>query len=176
MNKSEEIFLAESKVILLYVLSKVEHYISHKIFIELVANLSDINYFLFEEVLEGLLEEKYIKLKLDQDIKKYIITDEGSQILNLSISMLPGIKKLRIDSNYKELFQKLKEEKSIVAEYTLQDDDTYIVHLKVVEFDRVEFEMKINAYTKGQVQSIINAWTNNANNIYQEIIKLLENK
>lgn len=176
MANTEEMFLAESKVILLYVLSKVNHYISHGIFVELVANLSDINYFLFEEVLEDLIKEKYIILEKEEDNKTYMITDEGKQVLSLSLSMLPGIKKLKIDTNFKDVYQKLKEERSIVAEYEIQSDKTYIVYLKVIEFDRVEFEMRVNAYSKEQVQEIIDNWKLNANNIYQEIIKLLNNE
>lgn len=175
MAKSEEMFLAESKVILLYILNKVNHNISNNIYIELVANLSDINYFLFEEVLADLVEKKYIVLKLNNDIKTYMITEEGKQVLSLSLTMLPGIKKLQIDSNFKEVYKRLKEEKSIVAEYVVQEDKTYLVSLKVLEFDRVEFEMQVLAYSEEQVQDIIDQWKKNATNIYQEIIKLLNN-
>lgn len=175
MASSEDIFLAKSKVILLYILNKVNHNISHSIFVELVANLSDINYFLFEEVLVDLLDEKYILLEKEEDKKRYMITDEGKQVLNLSLTMLPGIEKLKIDTNFKEVFTKLKEEKSIVAEYEIKSDNTYLVSLKVIEFDRIEFEMKVNAYSKEQVQEIIDNWKNNATNIYKEIIKLLNN-
>lgn len=175
MANSEEMFLAKLKVILLYILNKVNHNVSHSIFIELVANLSDINYFLFEEVLEDLVKEKYILFKRENNNKTYILTEEGKQVLNLSLTMLPGIEKLKIDTNFKEVLKKLKEEKSIVAEYEIQSDKTYIVCLKVIEFDRIEFEMRVNAYSKEQVQKIIDNWKNNANNIYLEIINLLNN-
>lgn len=173
MSNSEKMFLAESKVILLYILNKANQAISHNIFVELVANLSDINYFLFEEVLDGLIKEDYIIQRKGYDSKRYIISQEGEQILKLSITMLPGIKKLHIDTNFKEIFHKLREEKSIVAEYELQADNSYIVFLKVIEFDKVEFEIKVNAYSETQVQKIIDKWKQDANKIYKEVIQLL---
>ena len=182
MENSEKIFLAESKVILLYIINKVDSYISYNVFVELVANLSDINYFLFEEVLSDLVEEKYI-IKKDEvknennndSLKLYRISDEGKQVLQLSLTMLPGIKKLQIDTNFKEVYQKLKEEKSTVAEYKVLEDGSYIVFLRVIEFEKVEFEIKVNAYSKEQVQKIINKWKKDANTIYNQIIQLLNN-
>ena len=168
MKNSEKMFLAESKVIVLYIISKVNHYISYNIFIELVARLSDINFFLFEEVLSDLIKEKYILEKSEKDIKTYMISDEGKQVLQLSMTMLPGIKKLKIDTNFKEVYLRLKEEKSIVAEYKLQEDGVYLVFL-------IEFEIKLNAYSQEQVQEIISKWKKDAVKIYQEIIKLLNN-
>lgn len=175
MKNSEKMFLAESKVIVLYIISKVNHYISYNIFIELVARLSDINFFLFEEVLSDLIKEKYILEKSEKDIKTYMISDEGKQVLQLSMTMLPGIKKLKIDTNFKEVYLRLKEEKSIVAEYKLQEDGVYLVFLRVIEFDKIEFEIKLNAYSQEQVQEIISKWKKDAVKIYQEIIKLLNN-
>ncbi len=177
MANSEQMFLAESKVILLYIINKVNHYISHNVFVELVARLSDINYFLFEEVLDDLLEEKYIIKKDEESLKTYMITNEGKQVLNLSITMLPGIKKLQIDTKFKGIYQKLKEEKSIVSEYIKQEDDSFKVFLRVIEFDKIEFEIKVIAYSEEQVQKIIDTWKKDANKIYQKIIKsLTDNK
>lgn len=182
MENSEKIFLAESKVILLYILNKVDVYISYNIFVELVANLSEINYFLFEEVLADLLKERYIIKKEeikaendDEDLRLYRISDEGRQILKLSLTMLPGIKKLQIDTKFKEVYQKLKEEKSTVAEYKALEDGSFIVFLRVIEFEKVEFEIKVNAYSKEQVQKIINKWKKDATTIYNQIIQLLNN-
>ncbi len=175
MANSEQMFLAESKVILLYIINKVNMEVSHNIFFELVANLSDINYFLFEEVLEDLIKEKYIILKKEENIKKYIITDTGKQVLNLSLTMLPGIKKLKIDTDFKEILKRLKEEKSIVAEYQQLEDETYEVSLKVIEFDKTELEIKVHTYSKRQVQELMDNWKKNAIKLYPEIINLLSN-
>lgn len=175
-KQSEQMFLAESKVILLYVLNKIDSSVSHNIFVELLARLSDINYFLFEEVLEDLLNEKYIRREIENDNKMYLLTDEGKQVLSLSLTMLPGIKKLRIDTDFKEVLTKLKEEKSIVAEYKTLEDNTYLVSLKVIEFEKTELEIKLKAYTKDQVQEIIDNWKLNAAKMYPEIMDILSGK
>ena len=54
---SDEQTLAESKVLLLYILNKVGKAISHNELLELVSSVSDMNYFYFEQFLLDLLED-----------------------------------------------------------------------------------------------------------------------
>ena len=63
----------------------------------------------------------------------------------------------------------------IRAEYKAQEDGSFIVFLRVIEFEKVEFEIKVNAYSKEQVQKIINKWKKDATIIYNQIIQLLNN-
>ena len=57
---SDEQTLAESKILLLYILSKVNKPISHNELLELVTSIVDMNYFYFEQFLLDLLEDNYI--------------------------------------------------------------------------------------------------------------------
>ena len=63
---SDDQQLAESKILLLYILSKVGKPISHNELLELVISISDMNYFYFQQFLLDLLENQYIA-RFDQE-------------------------------------------------------------------------------------------------------------
>ena len=98
---SDEQTLAENKLLILYILSKVGKSITHKELLELVISISDMNYFYFQQFLLDLIEDKYILKyeKNNEDI--YNLTEEGKQALELTIDLLPGILKLEVDSKFK---------------------------------------------------------------------------
>ena len=110
--------LADSKLLILYILQKIGNPISYKELLELVISISDMNYFDFQQFLQDLLEDKFI-LKYNQNNSEIIeLTNDGKNALELTIDMLPGILRLKVDSNFKENFNKIKDEFSVYAEYT----------------------------------------------------------
>ena len=65
---SDDRTLAENKVLILYILSKVGKSISHNELLDLVVSISDMNYFYFEQFLLDLYEDNYIiKYKKEDD-------------------------------------------------------------------------------------------------------------
>ena len=57
---SDDRTLAENKVLILYILSKVGKSISHNELLDLVVSISDMNYFYFEQFLLDLYEDNYV--------------------------------------------------------------------------------------------------------------------
>lgn len=184
----EKMYIAEGKIAMMYILKKSQRALTYNVFLELVGNLTEINFFLFEELLQDLIKEEYIleiENKLDsldcrntqQDqykmAKKYILTSKGDQILNLSINILSGLKKLKIDSGFKTELKKLKDRKSVTADYKQENDGTFNVSLKMIELEQEEFSIKLNVYTKEDVQKIMNNWKNNTSEIYMQILNML---
>ena len=74
---SDDQTLAESKILLLYILSKVGKPISHNEFLELVSSIVDMNYFYFQQFLLDLLEDNFIFKYIQEDSEIYEITPEG---------------------------------------------------------------------------------------------------
>ena len=114
---SDDQTLAESKILILYILNKVGKPISHNELLELVISISDMNYFYFQQFLLDLIEDNYvISLKKEND-DIYELTEDGKNALDLTIDVIPGILKLRVDSKFTENFNTIKDEFSIVEEY-----------------------------------------------------------
>lgn len=64
--------LAENKVLILYILNKIDRPINNDELLQLVLSIEDMNYFYFQQFLLDLLENKYIEVKQESSIKEQI--------------------------------------------------------------------------------------------------------
>ena len=65
--------VAENKILMLYILEKVKKGITYKVYLELVTTLTEINYFVFHETLEELIQEGFIQ---KEEKFKYIVQEK----------------------------------------------------------------------------------------------------
>lgn len=168
--------LAENKVLILYILSNVNKPITNDALYSIVTSAIDINYFYFQQFLLDLIDVKYvICYKTDtQDV--YEITDAGRNTLGLTLDILPGIIKLKVDTNFKSNIESFENAGSIVSEYTPKSENEYEVKCKIIEDGETVFDITTFAYSREQAQNIVDNWKNHANSLYPEILKILTNK
>lgn len=168
--------LAENKILILYILNKIGKPISNDALLNLVLAVTDMNYFYFQQFLLDLLENGYIINYHKDDQSFYDITDFGRETLSLTQDIIPGIIKLRIDSNFKTEMETFENEHSVIAEYTPRSEDYYIVTCKIVEHADTIFELKTFAGSRQQAKEIVDNWKNNAETMYPEILNILTNQ
>ena len=164
---------AESKILLLYILSKVGKPISHNELLELVSSIVDMNYFYFQQFLLDLLEDNYIIKYILEDAEIYEITPEGKNAIDLTIDIIPGILKLEVDSKFKENLDTIKDKFSISAEYTPLSEREFSVRCKIVENNTTIFDLQAHAGSREQAKNIVENWNNNATEIYPKLLSLL---
>lgn len=175
MTKLEE-RLADSKLLILYILQKINNPISYKELLELVISISDMNYFDFQQFLQDLLEDQFI-IKYEHNNEEILeLTNEGKYALELTIDMLPGILKLKVDSSFKEKYSKIKDEFSVFAEYTPITETNFSVKCKIIENNITLFNLEAIADSRDQAKTIVDNWNNHADNIYPQILNILTNK
>lgn len=168
--------LAENKVLILYILNKVNKPLSNNALLKLVISITDMNYFYFQQFLLDLIENKYIvTYEVDGEIL-YKITDEGKEALELTQDIIPGIIKFRIDSNFKENLDIIKDEFSITADFIPQSEKEYSVKCKLVENSKTLFEIQVFAGSHEQAKIITENWKNNASTIYPKLLEILYGK
>ena len=97
---SDKSLLAESKVLILYILYKANKPLTNEEFLKLVLSVTDMNYFYFQQFLLDLLNTKYVISYKKEDLDFYEITEQGIAALELTKDMIPGIMKLKVDSNF----------------------------------------------------------------------------
>ena len=168
--------LAENKVLILYILNKVGKDISNNSLLNLVLAVTDINYFYFQQFLLDLIENKYISSYEKDEHTFYSITEYGKQTLSLTQDILPGIIKLRVDSNFKEELESFEHAHSVIAEYIPQNENYFDITCKIVERNDTIFEVKTFVGSKEQAKDIVNNWKEHADEIYPTIIKALTGK
>lgn len=170
---SDKDTLAEYKVLILYILYKVNKPITNEEFLKLVLSITDINYFYFQQFLLDLLETKYIKYIPSEDHELYAITPEGIEALKLTGDMIPGILKLKVDSNFENELDIIENEVSVSAEYFPKSEKEYKIKCKIFENGETTFEIKTFAGSREKAKEIVNNWKNHAVDIYPKIIQAL---
>lgn len=176
MLTSDSEILAENKVLILYILNKINKPINNDNLYKLVLSVLDLNYFYFQQFLLDLIQNKYIVSFKKENISLYEITESGKNTLALTMDLLPGIVKLKADMNLKSELEIAEEEYSVVAEYIPRNENNYIVICKIVENNETIFEVKTFAGSREQAKEIVYNWKQNAELIYPEIIHILITK
>ena len=170
---SNEDTLAESKVLILYILNSIKKGITNNALYKIVLSVIDMNYFYFQQFLLDLVKSEFV---LNYDIdgnNMYLITDKGSKTLELTEDILPGIIKLQVDTNLKHALDNVNEENSIVAEYTPVNENYYNVTCKIMENNECLFEVKTFAGSREQAKQIVNNWKRHAGNMYPNLLEIL---
>lgn len=171
-DSDNQTLLAEDKILILYILKKVGKPLSHKELLELILAVADINYFYFQQFLSDLLEDNYIT-KHNGETELYELTKEGTEALELTLDLIPGIIKLKIDSQFKKSFDSIKDKFSISAEYNPISEKEFIVTCKIIENHIDIFKLETYVGSKEQASQIVNNWNKNASEIYPQILDIL---
>lgn len=167
--------LAENKVLILYILSNVNKPITNDALYSILTSAVDLNYFYFQQFLLDLIDAKYV-MSYDKETQKvYSITEAGKNTLDLTLDILPGIIKLKVDTNFKSNVESFENDESIVAEFIPKSENEFEVECKIIEEGEVVFEIKTFAYSREQAQVIVQNWKKHANNLYPKFLELLTN-
>lgn len=163
--------IAENKLIILYIIEKFEKPVSNLQLTNFILENNLINYFVTQELLNDLVEDKYIYVTKENSRNVYSIRDKGSEILKLlGRYILPFVKKYIDDafvSSKKDIIRKT----SIIADFFPESEDKYTVHCAVKENDFVLFDVKIATGSKEDARMFCKNWEDNAHSIYPEIIE-----
>lgn len=168
--------LAENKVLILYILNKLQNPITNDGLLRLVLSVMDMNYFYFQQFLLDLLEKGYIISSTNDGHTLYDITNFGKETLELTQDILPGIIKLRVDANFKDELDTFENKHSIIAEYTLNSDNSYNITCKIIDSNDTVFEVRTFAGSRDQAKEIVDNWNENADKMYPAILDILTNK
>lgn len=171
---SDDNTLAENKVLILYILNKIQKEITNDGLFQLVLSVEDMNYFYFQQFLLDLEENKYIINHTENQEPTYEITSEGTEALQLTEDLLPGIKKLKVDTTIDGTLEDIQEEESIVTEFVPTIEQGFLVKCKIIENNQPTFEVNIQAPSSEEAKRISDHWKEHAGNIYPEIMKLFE--
>ena len=165
--------LAENKVLILYLLNQVHKPITNDNLYKLVLSAIDMNYFYFQQFLLDLISAGFIVDYQKEEQTVYELTTHGKNTLDLTLDILPGIIKLKADTNLKPLLDNIENEHSIIAEFTPRSEDNYIVNCKIMENNETVFEIKTFAGSRDEAKKIVDNWKNNAEIIYPNLLEIL---
>lgn len=175
LNEDNET-LAENKVLILYILNKLNKPIDNDNLLKLILSIKEMNYFYFQQFLLDLQETKYVICYTLDDETVYEITEVGKNALVLVEDLIPGILKLKMDGNLKGNLNSIEERDSITSEYMPISENEYIIKCKIVENNKTLFEVQLYAGSREQAKFISDNWEKNAISLYPQILEILSKK
>ena len=165
--------LAENKVLILYLLWAIEKPINNDGLYRLVLSVQDMNYFYFQQFLIDLEENRYIASYQKEEETLYEITESGRSTLDLTLDMLPGIIKLKLDENIKGELKEIRNENAVRAEFIPLSEKEFIVKCKLIENNNKIFEIETFVGSREQAINIVKNWEQNAGKIYPSVLQML---
>ena len=165
--------LAENKVLILYLLSTMEKPINNDELYRIVLSIQDMNYFYFQQFLVDLESNNYIISYQKENDVLYEITQNGKNTLDLTLDMLPGIVKLKVDETVKGELREIRNESAIRAEFIPLSEKEFIVKCKVIENSVTVFEIQTFVASREQAIQIVQNWEENAAKIYPNVLQML---
>lgn len=165
--------LAENKILILYLLLVIDKPINNDELYRLVLSIQDMNYFYFQQFLLDLEGNKYITNYMKENETVYELTESGKNALDLTLDMLPGIIKRKVDETVKGEFREIQNENAVRAEFIPLSETEFIVKCKIIENNVVVFEIQTFASSREQAINIVQNWEENAVHIYPKVLQML---
>lgn len=165
--------LAENKLILLYLLDRIGMHITRNQLTEIVLENNLVNYFLLQQYITELQSANFIET-INKDKNKVLsLTEQGKKVLSLFIARIPKDVVEKIEKYISEKINNIKKEIFLHADYTIEQNNTFIVHLRARENEVTLIDIKINVPSKKHAIDLCQNWKSNSSKIYNDIMKTL---
>lgn len=172
-----------SKLIMLFVMEKMEMPLTERSIIDICTTQNDwLNYMECKDVLFQLLEANFIYRTDNQGSEeRYIISYDGQNCLEHFYQRIPQILREQIIDYIKNNRSHFKKSQEYVADYSKNNDGTYLVVLKIRSHtvNYPTFEIKIATSSRQSALESCKNWRENAHLIYEQVYQSLldlENK
>lgn len=165
--------LAENKLLVLYVIKSLRQAISKTQLTEIILENNFINYFTLQQYISELEMAKFVEYIEKNDKKLITITTKGENVLSIFNDRISPIKRDIIDNYISKTIDNIKKELTIHSDYTIENNNSFIVDLKALEDETLLIDLKISVPTKKQATSLCNRWKENPSDIYTKIVQVL---
>lgn len=165
--------LAENKLLLLYIFSKIKFPISNNQITQIILENNFINYFTLQQYIAELLSSNFLMYTETENKSRLAITEKGHRVLALFQNRLSQSKLQAIDNYLSNQIENIKKEVTVSADYTIESKDNFIVNLKAYENDSILIDIKINVVSNKQARDLCTKWKNSSSELYSNIINML---
>ena len=161
------------KLIILYMLSKVEFSLSNSQITNFVLEKEYTDYLTLQQALAELLEVKLIHVEPSSKSSLYNITEEGIETLGFFENRISDQIKEEILSYIQRNGYELYNERSILADFEKNHDNEYSVRCRVMEKKSPLIDLTITVPTLEEAEMVCRNWENASQPVYAYIMKEL---
>ncbi len=167
---------AENKVLLLYFMKKVHIPASNMQLTRIMLENRFMNYFLLQQSLHEMRMDGLILIQTRDNIDYYTPSPEGERVLDMFLDLIHVGIRTRLDENIDVIRATIRHEASVIAEYTLENENEYEVKCRIVEDYRPLIDIRLSVGSREDARNICNNWREKAKEIYPEVIGVLLGK
>lgn len=163
----------DGKLVLLYILNKVNKDISAEQLQKISDEYEPISYFYMQQYLFDLQAKNMIEAYIESDVTIYRITDIGIQTLNSLVDIVPGIELHRLSKSIENKVVEIKKEYSSDTEFFPINDNEYKLNCYIKEGNEKIINISLYAGSKENAKLISNNWKQNSDTIYTKLLNIL---
>ena len=161
------------KLMILYLIEKVDFPLSNSQISEFILDKGYTNYFTVQRALHELEEENMLRVKQIRNMSHYALSDEGSEAIEMFEYQIPNSIKEDIAQFLKEKEYELRKEASVTADFYPSKGDEYTVNLKIREKENLLLEINLNVVSRDQAVYICDHWEKKHSDVYSMLIEKL---
>ena len=165
--------LIQHKLLILYILDKVDIPMTNAEITQFILENNYMNYFLVQQFLGELVESKFVEFSTSDGNEYYHVSNAGKETLSYFSDRLLNSLKEEIDIKYKEKKNEMIKETQVIGNYYKKSEAEYVVNLKAVEKDIVLLSLSLSVVSSKQAKLICKNWKQNPEKIYKDIFELL---
>ena len=161
------------KLIVLYMLQKVEFPLTNSQISEFVLERGYTTYFTLQSVLSELAESDMVRQETIRNSSYYTLTEAGEEALRYFQNRISQPIRDDIDQYLRENKMQLRDEVSIVADYYKNTAEEYSVHCVVKEKYPNPIELTVTVPDEAQAKVMCRNWKHKCQEIYEFVMKEL---
>lgn len=165
----------QDKLIVLYIIKKLNKSVTNLQMVDFVLEVTGIDYFTLQNILLQLKENGFIDIFYEEEVRYYKITDEGMEMLDSLVNIIPDFIIKRIDENLKISTKKIKQKSVVYADFFPDGKDNFMIKCKISEGGKKLIEINLSVTEREQAINICNRWYESPAKYYLDIIKLFGN-
>lgn len=165
--------LVQHKLLILYILKKVDIPMTNTEITQFILENNYMNYFLVQQFLGELVNSKFVEFSTKDGNEYYHLSNAGKDTLTFFSDRISADFKEEIDSTYKEKKDEMIKGTQVIGNYYKKNDSEYVVNLRAIEKDIVLLNLSLSVVSSKQAKLICGNWKDNPEIIYKNIFDLL---
>lgn len=161
------------KLIILYMLNKVDFPLTNSQLSEFILNEGYTTYFKLQQAISELINSGFIREESTHSRTFYHLTEEGAETIRYFKNDISPAIKSDIDKFLHEKEYELKDEVSVKSDYYRNSNGEYSVRCQVIEQGIPLIDLTITSPTEEEASRAANSWQQKNQEIYALIMKNL---
>lgn len=165
--------LALYKLIILYMLQKIDFPLTNGQISEFILDKGYTNYFKLQQALSEMIDTGFLYEEQAHNRTLYHLTDSGMETIQFFKNKIPPAILADIDHFMVEKKYDLKNEVSIKADYYRNEHQEYSVRCQVLENGIPLIDLTLTVPTEKEAATISNNWSIRNSEVYAKVMRLL---